>query len=139
MRIWSKNLIPVLPTKQLKAMRYELGDMIKQYPNIKNPLVKFANEYDINVLGVYFIEVVTECEKRNINMRKDYNQSIYNLIHNKSKEGFSFYGGFEEDNNEYLKICYWNLYEKHLREIITNEDWQKIKNKYQEVIKNEVD
>lgn len=51
MRIWSKRLIPILPTKQLKAMRYELGDMIKQYPNIKHPLVKFANDYGIKYLG----------------------------------------------------------------------------------------
>lgn len=29
MRIWSKKLIPVLPKKQLMAMRYELGNMIK--------------------------------------------------------------------------------------------------------------
>ena len=34
MRIWPKILITsgALPTKQLKSMRYELGDMIKQHP-----------------------------------------------------------------------------------------------------------
>ena len=129
MRIWSKILIPVLPTKQLKAMRYELGDMIKQYPNIKHPLVKFANNYDICYLGDYFLQVIKCCEKRNINMKKQYNAEIativlkqmdYTEFHNKNK--LQFY----EDNKEYLKICWWNLYEKRLRGIITQEEWKKI-------------
>ena len=58
MRIWSKVLVPYLPKKQLMAMRYELGDMIKQYPNIKHGLVRFANDYDSIYLFDYFFEVL---------------------------------------------------------------------------------
>ena len=29
-------------------------------------------------------------------------------------------------NNEYLEICYWNLREKYLCNIIKEEDWEKI-------------
>ena len=47
MRLWNYRLIKVLPNAQLKAMRYEIGDMVKQYPNIKNRLVSYANNYDI--------------------------------------------------------------------------------------------
>lgn len=136
MRIWSKQLIPVLPTKQLCSMRYELGDMIKQHPNIKHSLVKFANNYDIIFLYYYFMEVCNEMSKRKINMKKSYNDEIINIVCNKSSNQQNQI--FKEDNIEYLTICYWNLYEKYIRGAISYEDWQKIKNKYQEVIKNEI-
>ena len=128
MRIWSKKLIPVLPIKQLKAMRYELGDMIKQYPNIKHPLVKFANDYDSNYLLDYFENIVNECNKRNINMNKEYNDKIMEIALIKSNGNVSLNYTFSEDNYEYFDICYYNLYEKYLRGIITKEEWQKIEN-----------
>lgn len=139
MRIWSKVLIPVLPTKQLKAMRYELGDMIKQYPNIKHPLVEFANYYNIRYLAQYFKEVCNECEKRRIKMNHKYNMEIWNLW--QTKVPFSDNAihdemcVFKEDNKEYLKICYWNLYEKRIRNMLTNEEWQKIQNEIGDEIK----
>ena len=124
MRIWSKVLIPVLPTKQLKSMRYELGDMIKQHPNIKHPLVKFANNYDIMFLYSYFMEVCKEMGNRNINMNKTYNDIISNIAC--SKTGSSENYKFSEDNNRYLKQCLCNLQEKYDRRIITKEEWDRI-------------
>ena len=139
MRIWSKKLIHVLPNKQLKAMRYELGDMIKQHPNIKHPLVKFANNYDITYLGSYFLNVCKELRNRNINMNDKYNTEIITIILKDKKvilDDFDFTfkrilnhlldPTFDEDNTDYLQICWWNLYEKHLRKMITDEEWEKI-------------
>lgn len=125
MRIWAKKIIPVLPTKQLIAMRYELGDMIKQYPNIKNPLVKFANNYDICYLDWYLKIVRVQCALRGIKQNETYNKEIDNIVAKKTKE---YVGGvkFKEDNEEYLKICYWNLYEKAIRGVISDEEWRKI-------------
>lgn len=136
MRIWSKKLIDVLPTKQLCAMRYELGDMIKQHPNIKHSLVKFANNYDPIFLYYYFMDVCNEMNKRKINMKQSYNNEIMELICNKSSNQQSQI--FKEDNNEYLTICYWNLYEKYIRGTISYEDWERIDNRYKEVINNEI-
>lgn len=138
MRIWSKRLIPILPTKQLKAMRYELGDMIKQYPNIKHPLVKFANNYDIGILGNYFCQVCDEMDNRDINHLIRYDGEILNIIRDKSMFGnYDEYADmplqFDEDNDEYFKICYWNLYEKHLRKMITDEEWKPINDLYWEL------
>lgn len=124
MRIWSKVLIPVLPTKQLKSMRYELGDMIKQHPNIKHPLVKFANNYDIMFLYSYFMEVCKEMGNRNINMNKSYNDSICDIACSKTRSSENY--KFSEDNEEYLHICGWNLYEKHLRGMIPEEEWRRL-------------
>lgn len=135
MRIWSKALIEVLPKKQLMAMRYELGDMIKQYPNIKHPLVNFANNYNSMVLYDYFMETINELAYRNINMNSKYNEEIINIACEKGDvktyfENPSFEWIFSEDNDEYFKICYWNLYEKKLRKMITDEEWQKIEDKF---------
>ena len=133
MRIWSKVLVPYLPKKQLMAMRYELGDMIKQYPNIKHGLVKFANDYNVVYLAEYFRVVLEECKKRNINMKQDYNNFIWGLWQIKVPlEGtYLPYGlKFEEDNEEYLKICLMNLYEKFIRNMIPQEEWQKIEDKF---------
>ena len=129
MRIWSKKLIPVLPTKQLKAMRYELGDMIKQYPNIKHSLVKFANNYDCSYLCQYFILTCRECAKRGIKTNASYDNNILSIALGKSKfSDITYFKDciFEEDNKEYLTICYWNLYEKYIRNVITDEEWRKI-------------
>ena len=126
MRIWSKKLIHVLPNKQLKAMRYELGDMIKQHPNIKHPLVKFANRYDIMFLYSYFMKVCDELNKSGINMNKSYNESILLLCYAKTHSDYNYL--FNEDNDRYLKQCYYNLQEKYDRGIITQEEWEKIEN-----------
>lgn len=135
MRIWSKKLITsgALPTKQLKAMRYELGDMIKQYPNIKHSLVNFANNYDISYLGQYFILVCRELLKRNVNTKASYDNSIIEIIiHNTmfSDEIYFKDCTFKEDNDRYLKQCYYNLQEKYDRGIITKEEWQLIEDKF---------
>ena len=117
MRIWSKSLITsgVLPTKQLKAMRYELGDMIKQYPNIKHPLVKFANNYPIEYLGLYFLLVCRQCIERGINTSVKYDNSILEIVMNNTRYDDEIYWKdytFEEDNIRYLKQQYYNLQEK---------------------------
>lgn len=76
MRIWDYRLIPYLPNAQLKAMRYEIGDMVKQYPNIKNRLVSYANNYDTYYLLFYFYSVIEELLNRGIKMNEKYNLDI---------------------------------------------------------------
>lgn len=134
MRIWHHKLIPYLPTDQLKAMRYELGDMIQQHPNIKHRLVNYANKYSIIFLGVYFGKVCVECEKRGINCKKSYNDKIYGLVFDKEYKLFDNYS-FNEDDDEYLRICLMNLYEKHIRGMIPNEEWKRIEERFGDVLK----
>lgn len=132
MRIWSKILITsgALPTKQLKSMRYELGDMIKQYPNIKHPLVKFANNYDIAYLGRYFALVCKEMDKRKINHNTTYDGKIFSIMEEKTKMSYREIVDndltFDEDDKVYLQICRWNLYEKFIRGMITEEEWKRL-------------
>ena len=136
MRIWSRTILDVLPIKQLMAMRYELGDMIKQYPNIRNGLVKYANNYDIIYLGSYFVAVCEECFNRNIKMSQKYNDEILNIVDQKTEianKEISILKDykFKEDNLRYLKQQLYNLEEKADREIISKEEWKKIYGKYE--------
>lgn len=116
MRLWHYKLIEVLPNAQLKAMRYEIGDMVKQYPNIKNGLVKYINNEDIQYLFNYFLRVLDEFDKRKINHKKSYDDEICKIIDEKSKNQFvSLNLFYQEHNDRYLKQCYYNLQEKYDR------------------------
>lgn len=113
MRLWSFDFIPYLPNAQLKALRYEIGDMVKQYPNIKHGLVKYINNYDIKYLLGYFHKVLDEFDEREINHKKSYDDDIISTILVKShdlsiKDRFSY----PEHNNRYIRQQYYNLQEK---------------------------
>ena len=61
-------------------------------------------------------------------MNEVYNDGMYAIASKKSNvENYAFKGyTFKEDNKEYLKICLMNLYEKHIRNMISQEEWQLI-------------
>ena len=127
MRLWHYELIPALPNAQLKAMRYEIGDMVKQYPNIKNRLVKYVNNEDIKYLFNYFIKVLNEFDKRKINHKKNYDDEICKIVDEKSISQFvSLNLVYPEHNDRYLKQCFYNLEEKYDRGIITQQEWEEI-------------
>lgn len=136
MRLWDYRLIPVLPNAQLKAMRYEIGDMVKQHPKIKNRLVNYANDYDIKYLYSLFEDVLDEFDKRKINHNKKYDDEIEKTVKEKSRFQFSYLNlYYEEHNDRYLKQCYYNLQEKYDRGIISEEEWQPIQNFWDKFIK----
>lgn len=131
MRLWDYRLIKVLPNAQLKAMRYEIGDMVKQYPNIKNRLVSYANNYDIVYLLSYFYQVTNEMENRNIKMNDAYNSEIVDICFQKSKSENIFFDFnsppiYTEHNDRYLRQNFFNLEEKFDRGIISKEEWEEI-------------
>ena len=116
MRIWDYRLISYLPNAQLKAMRYEIGDMVKQYPNIKNRLVSYANNYDIRYLESYFRDILEEFNRRKINHNKKYDDEILKITNEKSISEFKHLNYFyPEHNDRYLKQCFYNLEEKYDR------------------------
>ena len=123
MRLWHYKLIPVLPSAQLKAQRYEIGDIVVQWnrdKKVKNRLVNYCLNYHHDYLGWLFKITIDEMDKRGIGHNAAYDKNIYDFC-NTYKELY-----YKEHNEEYLKICYYNLKEKYLRGIITEEEWQKI-------------
>lgn len=105
--------------------------MVKQYPNIKHGLVKFANNYDVASLGKYYTEVMFEICKRGYNFNTKYDETLIELIKNKSKNLLDN-KRFEEDNDRYLRECLYNLEEKATKNIISKEEWQKIYDKFKD-------
>lgn len=131
MRIWDCRLIEVLPDAQLKAMRYELGDMIKQYPHIKNGLVKYANNYDIKYLYCYFTDVLDMFDERGIKYSKKYNEEIKQIVAEKTETKFwNLCWYYPEHDERYLRQCLYNLEEKAMRGLISKKEWAKIYHRF---------
>lgn len=128
MRLWHIDLIPYLPKQQLLSQWRELNSI---YANEnKHILINFIYKYDKYVLWLYSDKVIKELEKRGYKIKSFEKFDAYF----KNTEKFYFPYGYDvfagHMNNEYLKICCWNLYEKYIRgqEGFTDEAIDFIKN-----------
>ena len=136
MRLWHKDLIEVLPRQQLLGQWRELNSIYKKQD--KHILINFIYEYDFGHLLGYNNIVIAEMEKRcykiNLENAKNYFDQLI-----KENGGFKmpFYELlFKEKMNErYLKQCLYNLQEKYDCGGITQEEWQKIEDKFGEYLK----
>ena len=120
MRLWHIDLIPYLPKQQLLSQWRELNSI---YANEnKHILINFVYKYKPIHLLAYSQVVLREMKKRGYKLSfKKYN----NYFESKGlddelilfeDDGYIDLQPFEWDmNNEYLKICCWNLYEKYIR------------------------
>ena len=129
MRLWHKELIPVLPREQLIAQWRELsaiaGAILKNgTPNHR--LVNFILKYPWNHFISYAFYIKEEMNRRDYKTSKavwDKITSITNNDYNILPIDEVYSGKMDED---YLIICYYNLYEKALCGIISVEEWSKI-------------
>ena len=108
MRLWHYEIIGCLPKSQLVAQWRELNSIFKKKDN--HILINYIYNYDKSYLKAYTDKVVLEMQRRGYKIKSFEN-------YNKYFEGIKCWGGeqFNEHNNEYLTICYWNLREKYLR------------------------
>ena len=128
MRLWHKDLIPVLPREQLVAQWRELSAIagnIKTKGTPNHILVNKVMNYSFNHFITYAATVRAEMTKRGYRTMDSVWNKItsvcddYNII--PMNEIYP-----EWMNNEYFIICYYNLKEKYLCDGIKEEDWQKI-------------
>lgn len=146
MRLWHIDLIDVLPRQQLLGQWRELNSIFKKQD--KHILINYIYEYGKRDLDVYSLYVIQEMYNRgykfNLENYCNYfygeeNQNIvddvmYEITSNDILEVYN--KSFKKHHNrEYLIICYWNLREKYLRGGITEEEWQKVDEKYKRLIK----
>lgn len=131
MRLWHKNFIAVLPTKQLIGQVRELTAImldIQKNGKTNHILINRIMDYPLSHLYTYCILIEDEMLKRNFNL---------SLI---TQEKWSkTFGKFERNiipieklfqnwhNDIYLTICYYNLLEKYLCGGITAQDFEKVK------------
>ena len=111
MRLWHIDLIPYLPNSQLVAQWRELNSIFKKQD--KHILINYIYDYDKDYLYIYSLNVIDEMERRNFVIRSyDNFNNYFNEIFNKP---IPRHLRFDEHDNEYLTICYYNLKEKYLR------------------------
>ena len=132
MRLWHKDLIPVLPREQLVAQWRELSAIagnIKTKGTPNHILVNKVMQYSMNHFITYAAAVRTEMTRRGYRtMDSVWNKIIalkpdWELLHL-----VDVY--LEKMDKVYLEICSWNLYEKYLCGGISDEDMKEIEEIY---------
>lgn len=111
MRLWHIDLIPYLPKSQLLAQWRELNSIFKKQD--KHILINYIYNYDKHTLYKYTNRVLTEMFCRGYK----FNKNNYSQYFNTDDDEWIECGldRFDEHNDEYLTICYYNLKEKYLR------------------------
>ena len=133
MRIWHKELIPVLPREQLVAQWRECsaiaGAIIKNgTPN--HLLVNKILDYPITFFVEYAIRVRQEMTNRGYRTMDSVMEKIASL--DTDKLTFPAWEEVYSDwhNDRYFKQCYYNLQEKYDCGGVSEENWQHIEDLY---------
>lgn len=131
MRLWHKDLIPVLPRKQLSGQWNELSAiagnlLLKGTPN--HILVNEVLEYPLNHFITYGDLIYHARIKRGLTA----NMCVRNKIHSVYDPDSVFTSiAYDElfsewHTDRYLRQCYYNLQEKYDCGGISQEEWEKI-------------
>jgi uncharacterized protein (TIGR02328 family) len=136
MRLWSKQLIAYLPSKQLISQWREIIAIIgnikkKGYPN--HILVNKVVEYSLNHFSSYSKIVIDEMNRRGYNLNKDKINFVYEFCGEPNIEFEKIYVNWHDE--EYIKICVYNLYEKYICGGIRENEWDIIMSKYKYLLK----
>lgn len=112
MRLWHTELIPFIPKSQLLAQWRELNSIFVKED--KHVLINYIYEYPKEDLYIYTQIVLKEMCARNITIRTiDKMDRYFADLHFTENEYYPPYS--RHHNDEYLTICYYNLYEKYIR------------------------
>lgn len=127
MRLWSYQLIPVLPNAMLVSQWRECIAIKRQWQKgtLKHRLVNYVQDYAKCMFSNYVRQVTEELMDRNIKFQLKYWDEIIEFC-----DGNYNCKNYSEHNNRYLKQCLYNLQEKADRGIITQKEWQKIEDKF---------
>ena len=128
MRLWHKALIKYLPKSQLISQWRELNSIYTKQDN--HILINYIYNYPKVYLYAYSQIVINEMTNREYKINKwdNYNEYFNDLINEDLDEDYLDELSYNEHNNQYFMICYYNLMEKHLRgqKDFSDEIWNKI-------------
>ena len=141
MRLWHKDLISVLPQKQLVAQWRECCCVISNIAKNGTPnhiLVNYVLDYSLDEFRCYTNEVLKVMRSRGYKISS---VSIKNFKENAKKAERYFnnkrtselYEGIH--NERYLTQCFMNLQEKYDRGMFSEKEYKLLENKYNEIIK----
>lgn len=126
MRLWSKDLIEVLPDKQLQGQWRECCLIAKGLHDgtLNHLLVNKVKDYPIQEFVEYTHRVVAEMQRRGKNpMWGRFSQYLPFEAFVPVLSKLIFDGWH---NDRYLRQCYYNLQEKYDCGGISDEEWSKI-------------
>jgi len=140
MRLWHKYLIGVLPRKQLLGQWRECCLIAKNIAEKGTPnhlLVNKVMEYPISEFCDYCNIVLNQMLVRGYNVSE---KSIHCLEDNvgfcvDSDLNMGIFKGWH--NDRYLTQCFYNLQEKYDCGGISEEEWEALRSKYQDLISGE--
>lgn len=140
MRMWHKDLITALPREQLVAQWRELSSIagnIKTKGTPNHILVNPVMEYPMSYFITYAAAVRAEMSRRGYRTMDKVWDKICSVCNNDYTifPIDEIYKGWMD--KDYMKICYYNLFEKFLRGGITEKDWSSIKSAYAIYLSND--
>ena len=101
---------------------------------LKHRLVSYVKDYEKRYFRNYILTLMEELYKRHIKIKQIYINELFdfcaNMYINDNEINYSKY--YPEHNDRYLKQCLYNLEEKAMRDIISEEEWQEIYNKFKD-------
>lgn len=140
MRLWHKDLIPVLPQKQLVAQWRECCCMVSNIAKNGTPNHILVN-YILDRSSKEFIEytklVVNEMKNRGYKIST---RSFVNFIEN-MKNAEKYFADIPQKgiynnihNERYFWQCYMNIQEKYDRGMFNDDEWKLVETKRKEYI-----
>lgn len=138
MRLWHKDLIDVLPKRQLIAQWKECCNIVDRMQNgkrINNTLVNPIVNYTKSHFYLYCCMVCKEMYSRGYDVPEYSREKILSYVSDEEKQisdrierdGTLFEGWH---NERYLNQCYYILEEKFDRGIIPQNEWDLFRNKF---------
>ena len=124
MRLWHKDIIRFLPKVQLVSQWKELESVFKNQN--KHILINYIYDYPKSYLYTYSQLVIDEFSRRGYEIKRWDNYNTYFEDCHEVNYDLSF----DEQDDEYFEICYWNLKEKYIRgqKEFSKEEWDRIEN-----------
>jgi uncharacterized protein (TIGR02328 family) len=132
-RLWHKDLIKVLPQKQLVAQWRECCAILSNIAKKGTPnhiLVNYVLSYSLDEFRVYTNEVIKEMRHRGYKVSSI---SVKNFNENKTEAWKYFNNDFKTSelyefihNDRYFWQCYFNLQEKYDRGMFSKQEWKMI-------------
>lgn len=133
MRLWHKDLIPVLPNNQLLGQWREccaIAANIKRFGHPNHILVNRIMNYHLSHFYKYCSLISDEMYKRGFKISDSAINKIMEITDQDVRMGIEFittkelFAGWHDDR--YLRQCYYNLQEKHDCGKIKQAEWDKI-------------
>ena len=130
MRLWHKDIIDILPEKQLRGQWRECCLIARQISVLGRPnhiLVNPIMDYDIKHFIAYSRAIYYEMKHRGYSC--DFNKFMQyfpdqEIIEPDLKQIFPYW-----HNRNYLLICYYNLKEKYLCGGIPDDEWTRFESR----------